>query len=142
MKKIIKATLEDKFNEIGDKHNDKVRKKSAKIVLGSSVIRALKKGIKKDLQNELSRLTMQDLIKWSKNEKTFRERFLKKTAVIGRIIGDFKMVKGKRVRVNKGAHAPKILALYYRDLLANSWEERNMNYGVYKKIEKLLFCPV
>ena len=133
-------TLHEYFRKIKRNHVNKVRMKSAKVVLGPSVIRALSPRIKNPLKKELSKLTIKGLKRWATDQESFEKSFLKKTEAIKKLIPGKKKVKNKWQEVNKHAHAHKILALYCRELLNNSWGE--INHETYRKIEKLLFCPV
>lgn len=136
--------LKELFRKIERRHSAKVRERSAKLVLGPSVIRALKKGIKEKLRTELQKLKIRKLVHWAKSEENFKKKFEAKCNRIKQIIGSNKKIKkGKQKgnqHVNKHAHAPKILALYCRELLTSSWEA--VGCKAYKKVEMRLFCPV
>jgi hypothetical protein len=146
MKRKIIITLESEFKKIHDDHRKMVPLRSAKVVLGSSVIRALPKKTKEKLENKLAELTATDLKKWT--EYSFKTNFVKKVKEIKKMIPKERKVmkRNKRIRckqkVNKDAHASKILALYCRELLMESLAANIINYKIYSRIEKLLFCPV
>lgn len=133
-----KKTLEDKFREIRGKHYETIKEKTAKVVLGPSVIRALRKGTKTPLQKELSRVNIKNLITWSKDRVSFEKYFLKESRNIEKIISSIHGSKS----VNAHAHAAKILALYCRDLILNSLSCNLIKLSTYNRLERLLFCPI
>lgn len=137
--KINMENLKNLLKEIKANHNDKnTREKSAKVVLGPSVLLPFGKGTKDEIRKVLSKITIIGLKKY-KTQAGFKEMFYKQATKIAKILR-----KGIIIKKNKksclGAHAPKILSLYLRDLLVSS--RGSITRKEFNRVEKLLYVPI
>ncbi len=130
----FQEVLEQKFRDLYKDRDKHIRENVARLVLGSSIVRVFKPGMKEKLIPKLAKIKIEDFKK-RKQERNFKKWFQKESRKIAKIIkGD------KKKRINVYAHAPKILALYCRALLHESWWA--LDKKTYKRIEELLFVPI
>lgn len=113
------TSLDDEFQRIKGQHQEALKKTTARVVLGPSVMRVYAKGTRDALLPFLPTLDV-DAITQFKNQEQFSEWFDKYVERVAKIIDQH---NHRNTRIRPGlqwGHATKIMALYVRDLVLSS----------------------
>jgi hypothetical protein len=113
------ASLNNEFRRIKGQHQEALKKTTARVVLGPSVMRVYAKGTRDALLPLLPTLDVDAITKF-KSQEQFSKWFDSHVERIANII-DQHNPRNARIRPGfKWGHATKIMALYVRDLVLNS----------------------
>jgi len=136
-RKIIE-TLDDEFGRLKAHHRSALRKTTARVVLGPSVMRVYAKGTRDALLPHLPTLDV-DRITLFRSQDSYSTWFDEQVSGIAKVI-DRHNPRNSRIRPGlKWGHATKILALYMRDLVLGS---RYFSDKDAAKIAPFLHVPV
>lgn len=132
------SAIDNEFRRIKEQHLQALRKTTARVVLGPSVMRVYAKGTRDALLPLLPKLDV-DTIVYFKNQEQFSAWFDKHVARIAKVI-DRCNPSNMRIRPGfKWGHATKIMALYVRDLVLSS---RYFSDADAEKISPYLHVPI
>jgi hypothetical protein len=133
MKKLIK-----KFHLIKENHRKTIRTKCARLTIGSSVGRVLKKGSKEQIWRTLEKISVDQLLRL-RSEKDYKKWFEKQLNVLARKINKTNKGNTRIYPGYKWGHTTKILCLYLRSVVMDS---EFFNQSHREKIKYLLYCPI
>ena len=132
------AALNEEFRRIKAQHPEALKKTTARVVLGPSVMRVYAKGTRAALLPLLPKLDV-DTITRFKSQEQFSAWFDEHVDQIAKII-DRHNPRNTRIRPGfKWGHATKIMALYVRDLVLSS---RYFSDTDAAKVSAFLHVPV
>lgn len=130
--------LKEEFRRIKAQHRDALKKTTARVVLGPSVMRVFKKGTRNVLLPFLSELEVDEIIKY-KDQAQYSDWFDKHVRTMARII-ERKNPNNTRIRPGlEWGHTTKIMSLYVRDLVVSS---RYFNDKDADRISFFLHAPI
>ncbi len=112
----IPAELRDVYRSIHDRERFAIRSRTAREVLGASVIRVFARGTRAQLLKRLESVAV-DTLPALADEKAFREWFVMELSVLARIIKRCNPDRPSIYPGYKWGHATKVLTLYCRDMI-------------------------
>ena len=130
--------IEAEFLSIREDHWESAKRRSARVTLGSSVIRVFRKGTKTPLMKVLADLDM-DALKGLTGQVAYEQWFTAALTRVARIIRRHNRANKKIMPGYRWGHAAKVLCIYCRDLLLNS---RYFTDRQVQRIEPWLYVPI
>lgn len=130
--------LVEEFKRLKKNHEHALQKRSARCVLGFSVIRVFNTGTKKPLLKILCTIPVKEL-KSIRSEQEYNHWFEKQ---LYRVAHEIKRTNPRNRKIYPGymwGHAAKVLNLYLRDIVHNS---RFFSDGVVKRLSFWLYIPI
>ena len=130
--------LLSEFERIRKKHRKAIRITAARVVLGSSVIRVLKPGTKKDLLSSLVSVKVNEMCKL-RNKGQFQRWFEKNLESLSKALNRHNAHNHRVHPGYKWGHATKVLTLYLREIVLN---RRYFSDSQVKRTSPWLYTPL
>jgi hypothetical protein len=130
--------LDEEFRRIQENHKEQIRRRLARVVIGSSIARVFKKGSVEEIWPVLTEIPVDEL-PGLKNQEEFKEWFEKQLNRLARRI-DRTNPGNRRIRPGyKWGHATKILCLYLRDITLH---REYFVDGQVERVTRWLYVPL
>jgi hypothetical protein len=130
--------LAEKFRCIKKLHRKTIQRKHARLTIGSSVGRVLKKDSKEQIWPILEKIPVDEIVQLQ-GEQDYKNWFEKHLDVLAQKIAETNRGNRRIYPGYKWGHATKILCLYLRSVVMDG-EYFPQNYK--KKIKYWLYCPI
>ncbi len=131
-------SLEEKYNCIKRDHKKAIRRRLARITIGSSVGRVLRKGSKEKIWPVLERIPVNEILRL-RSQQDYKRWFEKQLNILA--VKIHKTNKGN-TRIYPGykwGHATKILCLYLHDIVVH---REYFPQDCAGKVKYWLYCPI
>ena len=132
------TALEQKFSKIREEHTAAIRVRSARALLGSSVIRVFYPGTKGPLLKKLASLEIESLYT-IRSQEAFRRMFEEQLSQVHRTVSLLNTGNDRIHPGGKWGHCTKVLCLHLRGLVLHS---RLLSDAVVDRIEPYLYAPI
>ena len=130
--------LEQTFSRIREEHVGAVRVRSARAVLGGSVIRVFHPGTKDPLLKQLASLKIQSLNS-IRSQASFRTEFEEQLDQVHSTVRRLNVGNDRIHPGGKWGHCTKVLCLYLREIVLHS---RLLPDPVVNRIQRYLYVPI
>jgi len=131
-------SLKKEFFRLKKRHREAIRTRLARLTIGSSVGRVLKKDSKEQIWPILKRIPV-DKIMQLRNEQDYKKWFEKQLNRLAQKIDETNRGNTRIYPGHKWGHATKILCLYLRDIVVHR-EYFHQNFR--ESIKNWLYCPI
>jgi hypothetical protein len=130
--------LEKAFTRIREEHAAAIQVRSARAVLGSSVIRVFHPGTKYPLLDKLASLDIKSL-KSIRTQDAFRKKFEQHLNQVHNTVRRLNVGNGRIHPGGKWGHCTKVLCLYLREIVLHS---RLLPDAVVARLQHYLYVPI
>lgn len=131
-------SLEKEYNRIKGNHKKAIRTRLARITIGSSVGRVLRKGSKKRIWLVLEQIPVDEILRL-RSQQDYKKWFEKQLSILAREIHKTNKGNARIYPGYKWGHAAKILCLYLHDIVIH---REYFSQGSVGKIQYWLYCPI
>ena len=131
-------SLKKEYGRLKKHHRGAIRTRLARLTIGSSVGRVLKKGSKERIWHILEKIPVDEIIQLQ-SEQDYKKWFEKQLGVLARKIDKTNKGNTRIYPGYKWGHATKILCLYLRSVVIDR-EYFLQNYR--EKVKYWLYCPI
>lgn len=132
------AALEEKFAQIRMDHTAAIRVRSARALLGSSVIRVFYPGTKGPLLRKLASLEIESL-HTIRSQEAFRRKFEEQLSEVHSTVRRLNVGNGRIHPGAKWGHSTKVLCLHLRELMLHS---RLLQDAAVARLQHYLYTPI
>jgi len=136
---VCSASLPAAYGRIGREHQNALRERAARSVLGASVIRVFNKKTKSPVMRHLADKVDLGGLKVIKSQKAYRKWFKRELDRLALVIKKNNKRNPRILPGLKWGHASKVLCLYVRDVVLCS---RYFTDADATRIEKWLYVPI
>ena len=130
--------LDERFGQIATEHKASIKRRCARITLGSSVVRVFEKNTKVDLLVALNGIPVGQLLHL-RTPTSFQKWFKDKLGVVAGVIQKRNHGNGRLGKGLKWGHASKVLCLFLRELVECSHYFADDEA---RRIAELLYVPI